>query len=69
MIWVWVFLGIALVGLLVTIAYGVWLWHKVSDLFSEIEMLGKRGSELAALVDQVKVPERLTSSGRAASGG
>jgi hypothetical protein len=34
-------------------SYGVWLWHKASDLFSELEMLGKRAEELAALLEQV----------------
>ena len=54
MVWVWVFGGIALAGLVMVASYGVWLWHKASDLFSELEMLGKRAEELAALLEQVK---------------
>lgn len=54
MIWVLVFGGIALAGLVMVASYGVWLWHKASDLFSELEMLGKRAEELAALLEQVK---------------
>ncbi len=53
MVWVWVFGGIALAGLVMVGSYGVWLWHKASDLFSELEMLGKRAEELAALLEQV----------------
>ncbi|HSK33510.1 MAG TPA: hypothetical protein VK903_08500 [Propionicimonas sp.] len=53
MVWVWVFGGIALAGLVMVASYGVWLWHKASDLFSELEMLGKRAEELAALLEQV----------------
>ena len=57
MIWVAIFGGIALSGLVMVIAYGVWLWHKASDLFSELQMLGKRAEELAALVSQVQLPD------------
>ncbi|HEY3337658.1 MAG TPA: hypothetical protein VGK18_04080 [Propionicimonas sp.] len=54
MVWVLVFGGIALAGLVMVASYAVWLWHKASDLFSELEMLGKRAEELAALLEQVK---------------
>ena len=54
MVWVWVFGGIALAGLVMVASYAVWLWHKASDLFSELEMLGKRATELAALLEQIK---------------
>lgn len=54
MIWVLVFGGIALGGLIMVISYAVWLWHKASDLFSELEMLGKRAEELADLVAQIQ---------------
>lgn len=55
MIWVVVFGVIALLGLIMTIMYAVWLWHKVSDLFSEVQMLGARASEFADLVSQIGV--------------
>ena len=54
MVWVLVFGGIALAGLVMVASYGVWLWHKASDLFSELEMLGTRAEELVALLAQVK---------------
>lgn len=59
MVWVLVFGGIALAGLAMVASYGVWLSHLASDLFSELEMLGKRAEELAALLEQVR-PELTT---------
>jgi len=60
MVWVLVFGGIALAGLIMVISYGVWLWHKASDLFSELEMLGTRAGELSDLVSQIQpeLPQR-----------
>ena len=51
--WVLVFSLIALGGLVMVVSYGVWLWHKVSDLFSELEMLGRRAEELAELLGRI----------------
>ncbi len=63
MLWVLIFAGIAAAGLIVTISYAVWLWHKASDLFSEVEMLGQRVEELTALLSQIEPtpPEQLPS--------
>ena len=52
--WVLIFGLIALGGLITMISYAVWLWHKASDLFSELEMLGKRAEELADLLNQIQ---------------
>ncbi|GAA0339953.1 MAG: hypothetical protein KDB51_13430 [Propionibacteriaceae bacterium] len=57
MVWVLIFGGIALAGLITVASYAVWLAHKASDLFSELQMLGKRAEELAALVSQVQLPD------------
>jgi hypothetical protein len=57
MIWVVVFAGIGLAGLIMLISYAVWLAHKTSDLFSELDMLAVRASELSELVSQIRVPE------------
>ncbi len=54
MVWVWVFAGIALGGLIMLVSYAVWLSHKASDLFSELEMVGKRANELADLLSQIQ---------------
>ena len=56
MVWVWIFLGIGLAGLITMASYAVWLTHKASDLFSELQMLGKRAEELADLVAQIEIP-------------
>ncbi|PFG16524.1 hypothetical protein ATK74_1069 [Propionicimonas paludicola] len=54
MLWVLIFAGIAVAGLIVAISYAVWLWHKASDLFSEVEMLGQRVDELTTLLSQIE---------------
>ena len=58
MVWVIVFVGIALAGLVMVICYAVWLAHKASDVWSEVSMLADRADELAQLVGQIRVPER-----------
>ncbi len=64
MVWVFVFGGIALAGVITLICYAVWLAHKAADLFSEIEMLGTRASELAALIDGIgHLPSSATQAG------
>jgi hypothetical protein len=57
MIWVIVFVGIGLAGLIMLISYAVWLAHKASDLFSELDMLAVRAGELSDLLAQITVPE------------
>ena len=57
MVWVIVFVGIALAGLVMVICYAVWLAHKASDVWSEVSMLADRADELAQLVGQIRVPE------------
>ena len=56
MVWVLVFGGIALAGLAMVIGYAIWLAHKAADLFSELEMLGTRAKELAALLERIELP-------------
>lgn len=56
MVWVLVFGLIALGGLVMVVAYAIWLAHKASDLLSELEMLGTRASELADILGQVQLP-------------
>jgi hypothetical protein len=58
MVWVIVFVGIALAGVVMLIAYAVWLAHKASDVWSEVDMLAVRANELAELVGQIEVPDR-----------
>ncbi|MEA5154540.1 hypothetical protein [Raineyella sp.] len=51
MIWVLVFVGIAVLGLVGLVAYAVWMWHKAQDLLSEVEMVGRQAEEILSLVD------------------
>jgi hypothetical protein len=58
MIWVIVFAGIALAGLVMLISYAVWLAHKAADVWSEVDMLAVRANEMAQLLAQIEVPDR-----------
>ncbi len=51
--WVLIFGLIALAGLVTVVVYAVWLFHKASDLASELVMLGRRTEELADLLGQI----------------
>lgn len=53
MIWVLVFAGIALLGLVGLVAYAVWLWHKAEDVLSEVEMVGRQAEEILGLLDDI----------------
>jgi hypothetical protein len=57
MIWVIVFAGIGLAGVIMLVSYAVWLAHKASDLFSELDVLAVRAGQLADLVGQIRLPE------------
>ena len=56
MIWVLVFGGIALAGLIMLISYGVWLAHKAADVMSEVVVLADRADQLAGLLSQIQPP-------------
>jgi hypothetical protein len=63
-IWVYVFGGIAVAGLIMLVAYAVWLAHKASDVFAELRVLGQRTARLADLAAQIQVPELSTGPER-----
>lgn len=56
MFWVVVFLVLALAGLAVLIAYGVWLAHRTADLLSELGVLADRAGQLADLLGRIEAP-------------
>ncbi len=56
MIWTLVFGGIALIGVVTLVSYAVWLAHKVSDLYSEVRMLGQRAEEVGELLGRIQLP-------------
>lgn len=55
MVWVLIFGGVALAGLVTVIAYAVWLAHKASDLFAEISVLAQRVGQIADLLGQIEL--------------
>jgi hypothetical protein len=63
-IWVAVFGGIALVGLLMLISYAVWLAHKAADVLSEVAVLADRADQLADLLGQIQPPSDLAGPPR-----
>ena len=64
MIWVAVFGGIALVGLIMLISYGVWLAHKAADVMGEVAVLADRADQLAALLSEIQAPANPAVDGR-----
>jgi hypothetical protein len=56
-IWVLVFGGIALAGLVMLICYAIWLSHKASDVMSEVRVLADRGTQLAVILGDLRVPQ------------
>ncbi len=63
MMWVLIFAGIAMAGIITVVSYGVWLAHKVGDVLSEIEMIGTRAEELGELVSQIRFEPPAESAG------
>ena len=55
MVWVWILLGFVVVMLVVTVAYGFWLYRMATELWSEIAMLGTRAEELQALLEKLEL--------------
>ena len=54
MLWVLLFAGIFLGGIVMLVMYAIWLWHKLTDLWSEVKMLMERGEEFSELVGQIE---------------
>jgi hypothetical protein len=62
-IWVLIFVAIALGGVVMVACYAVWLAHKTSDVLSELTVLADRAGQLADLVAEVGVPTPRYSAG------
>ncbi|SDT15061.1 hypothetical protein [Microlunatus soli] len=57
MIWVFVFGGIAVVGLIMVVSYAIWLAHKASDVYAEAKVLGARAEQFLEITSGIEVPE------------
>jgi hypothetical protein len=64
-VWLWVFVfgGIALAGLIMLICYAVWLAHKTADVMSELAVLADRTQKMADLLAQIEVPPLGSTTG------
>ncbi len=56
MLWVIVFVAVAVAGLVMVVCYAFWLAHKTADVLSEVTVLADRGSQLAELLGQIEMP-------------
>ena len=68
MLWVVVFLVLALAGLVMLISYAVWLAHKVADVFSEVQVLAGLGAQLAELASQIGTSDATSFGGSPSAG-
>lgn len=57
MIWVLVFGGIAVVGLIMVVSYAIWLAHKASDVFAEVKVVGARAEQFVQITSGIEVPQ------------
>ncbi len=58
MLWVWIFGGLAVAGLVALGVYGVGLAHRAAAVRHEIEVTLGRAEEARVLVEQLKLPGR-----------
>ena len=56
MLWVVVFVVIAVAGLAMLVGYAVWLAHKTADLLSELGVLADQAGQLARVLGEIRVP-------------
>lgn len=55
--WVWIYLAIALAGLVMVGCFAVWLWRKAIALLNEAGVLLDRADQLAALAAEIGQPD------------
>ena len=55
-LWVIIFVAIAVAGLIMVVCYAVWLAHKTADVLSEVTVLADRGGQLLELIGQIDMP-------------
>lgn len=59
MVWIYVALGVAVLGVGLLVAYVFVLYRKFVALASELGVGAERLSEVLVLVDQIRIPDRL----------
>jgi hypothetical protein len=53
-LWVVIMVAIAVAGLAMVVGYARWLWHKASDVMSEVAVVSDRLGQLGTLLAQVQ---------------
>lgn len=61
MLWVFVFGGIAVAGLVMLVGYAVWLAHKTADVLSEVTVVSERLGAFGVLIAQIQMPAASSS--------
>jgi hypothetical protein len=56
-LWVVVFLVLAVAALAVLVGYAVWLAHKTADVLGELGQLAEQAGQLGDLLAQIQPPE------------
>ena len=63
MLWVLLFLGIAVGGLAVLARIALGVWRSAGALLEELDVMASRAADLADLLAQVQVPEPRADAG------
>jgi len=66
-LWVFVFGGIAVAGLVMLVGYAVWLAHKTADVLSEATVVSERIGALGLLASQIEMPAARPAHGASPS--
>ncbi len=56
MLWLLVFGGIAVAGLVTLVSYAIWLAHKTADVLSEVTVVMERLGAFGDLAAQIELP-------------
>jgi hypothetical protein len=59
-LWVVLFLVLAVAALVVLVCYAVWLAHKTADVLSEVGVLADQAGQLADLLGEIGAPGTTT---------
>ena len=64
MMWVLIYLAIAVAGLVMVACFAVWLWRKAIALLREVGVLMEQADQLAGLLGQLGAPVDSASCAR-----
>ncbi len=67
MLWLLVFGGIAVAGLVTLVSYAIWLAHKAADVLSEATVVSEQIGALGLLASQIEMPAVAATHGSSLS--